>query len=171
MFYPESLGVLVGETPDRPHCSASQCWEVGAHLSHPQAPAQTLGLQAGFRSQVSTHPWESHSTPPSLPSLICMGTFPLKKKIFFFFFFSVQSLSRVLLFATPWTAAHQASLSIINSRSPAKPMSTESVMPSNHLILCCPLLLLPSVFPFNLFFFFLNKTQIHKGTRCKHISA
>ena len=60
---------------------------------------------------------------------------------------SVQSLSRVWLFATPWTAACQASLSINNSRSPPKPTSTESVMPSNHLILCCPLLLLPSIFP------------------------
>ena len=59
----------------------------------------------------------------------------------------VQSLSRVRLFATPWTAALQASLSIINSRSPPKPMSIVSVMPSNHLILCCPLLLLPSIFP------------------------
>ena len=48
---------------------------------------------------------------------------------------------------TPWTAAHQASLSITNSRSPPKPMSIESVMPSNHLILCRPLLLLPSIFP------------------------
>ena len=62
-------------------------------------------------------------------------------------FSSVQSLSRVLLFATPWTAAHHASLSITNSRSPPKPMSIESVMPSNHLILCRPLLLLPSIFP------------------------
>ena len=52
---------------------------------------------------------------------------------------SVQSLSRVQLFVTPWTAAHQASLSITNSRSPPKPMSIESVMPSNHLILCRPL--------------------------------
>ena len=60
---------------------------------------------------------------------------------------SVQSLSRVWLFASPWTAAHQASLSITNSRSPLKPMSIESVMPSNHLILCCPLLLLHSIFP------------------------
>ena len=48
---------------------------------------------------------------------------------------------------TPWTAAHQASLSITNSWSPPKLMSIESVMPSNHLILCCPLLLLPSIFP------------------------
>ena len=62
-------------------------------------------------------------------------------------FSSVQSLSRVRLFATPWTAACQASLSLTNSWSPAKPMSTESVMPSNHLILCHPLLLLPSIFP------------------------
>jgi len=59
----------------------------------------------------------------------------------------VQSLSRVQLFATPWTAAHQASLSITNSRSPPKPMSVESVMPSNHLLLCCPLLFFPSIFP------------------------
>ena len=62
-------------------------------------------------------------------------------------FSSVQSLSRVQLFATPWTAACQASLSITKSQSPPKPMSIELVMPSNHLILCCPLLLLPSIFP------------------------
>ena len=62
-------------------------------------------------------------------------------------FSSVQSLSCVQLFATPWTTARQASLSITNSRSPHKPMSIESVMPSNHLILCHPLLLLPSIFP------------------------
>ena len=60
---------------------------------------------------------------------------------------SVQSLSCVWLFATPWTAARQASLSITNSRSLLKLMAIESVMPSNHLILCCPLLLLPSIFP------------------------
>ena len=60
---------------------------------------------------------------------------------------SVQSLSCVLLFATPCTAARQASLSITNSRSPPKPMSIESVMPSNHLILSRSLLLLPSIFP------------------------
>ena len=60
---------------------------------------------------------------------------------------SVQSLSRVRLFATPWTAAHQASLSITNSWSLLKLMSIELVMPSNHLILCCPLLFLPSIFP------------------------
>ena len=60
---------------------------------------------------------------------------------------SVQSLSHVQLFVTPWTVAHQASLSITNSWSFPKLMSIELVMTSNHLILCHPLLLLPSVFP------------------------
>ena len=60
---------------------------------------------------------------------------------------SVQSLSRVWLFVTPWTAACQAYLSITNSRSSPKLVSIESVMPSNHLILCHPLLLLPSILP------------------------
>ena len=60
---------------------------------------------------------------------------------------SVQSLSRVRLFMTPWTAACQASLNITNSRSLLKLMSIELVMPSNHLILCHPPLLLPSIFP------------------------
>ena len=63
------------------------------------------------------------------------------------FISSVQLLSHVRLFATPWTVARQASLSITNSRSLLKLMSIESVMPSNHLILCRPLLLLPSIFP------------------------
>ena len=62
-------------------------------------------------------------------------------------FSSVQSLSRVWRFATPWTAARQASLSITNSQSLLKLMSIKLVMPSNHLILCHPLLLLPSIFP------------------------
>ena len=62
-------------------------------------------------------------------------------------FSSVQLLSPVQLFATPWTAAHQASLSIINSWTLLKLIFIESVMPSNHLIFCCPLLLLPSIFP------------------------
>ena len=61
-------------------------------------------------------------------------------------FSSVQSHSRVQSFVTPWTAAHQASLSITNSRNLLKLMSIESVMPSNHLILCYPLLFLPSIF-------------------------
>ena len=79
--------------------------------------------------------------------------------IFFFYFLcclliylihilsSVQSLSCIRVFVTPWTAARQASLSITDSWSLIKFMSIESVMPSNHLILCHPLLLLPSIFP------------------------
>ena len=67
-------------------------------------------------------------------------------------------ISRVQLFATPWTAARQASLSITNSRSPPKLMSTESVMPSNHLSLCHPLLL-PSIFPS--IRFFSNESALH----------
>ena len=70
-----------------------------------------------------------------------------QKSFLFLQFSSVQSLSRVQLSATPWTAAHQASLSITNSQSLPKLTSIESVMPSNDLILCCPLLLLPSILP------------------------
>ena len=77
--------------------------------------------------------WKSCILHPLLP---CAGQFS-----------SVQSLSCVQLFATPWTTAHKASLSITNSRSLLKLMSIESVMPSNHLILCHPLLLLLSIFP------------------------
>ena len=62
-------------------------------------------------------------------------------------FISVQSLHRVRLFATPWTTACQVFLSLTNSWSPPKPMSIESMMPSKHLILCCPLLLLPPILP------------------------
>ena len=72
---------------------------------------------------------------------------------------SFQSLRRVWLFAIPWTAARQASLSITNSWSSPKPMSIESVMPSNHLILCRPLLLLPSIFPS--FRVFSNESALH----------
>ena len=75
------------------------------------------------------------------------------------FFSSFQSLSHIWLFATPWTAAHQASLSITNSRSLRKLMSSESVMPSNHLILCHPLLLLPAIFPS--IRVFSNKSALH----------
>ena len=69
------------------------------------------------------------------------GSLEIKLPLFY------QSLSHVQLFATPWTAACQASLSFTITQSLVKPMSIESVMPSNHLILCHPFLLLPSVFP------------------------
>ena len=80
--------------------------------------------------------------------LCCQNTkvVPGKKKIFFQFS-SVQLLNHVWHFVTPWTAARQASLSITNFQSSLKLMSITLVMPSNHLILCCPLLLLPSIFP------------------------
>ena len=78
---------------------------------------------------------------------------------YIYFLSSVQLLSRFWLFATPWTAALQASLSITNSQSLPKFMSIESVIPSNHVILCCPLLLLPSIFP-NIRVF-LNESVLH----------
>ena len=78
----------------------------------------------GYPTPEDTHPTSSHSSSSS-----------------------IQSLSCVWLFETPWTAARQASLSITNSRSLPKFRPIESVMPSNRLILCCPLLLLPSIFP------------------------
>ena len=86
-----------------------------------------------------------------LTCLICfLGSTSKRINMVFFFdlfqFGSIQSLSHVQLFATPWTAACQASLSITNSQSFLKLMSFESEMPSNHLIFCCPLLLSPSVF-------------------------
>ena len=74
-------------------------------------------------------------------------------------YYSVQSLSRVQLFATPWTAAHQAFLSITNSLSLLKVMSITSMMPSNYFILCHPLLLLSSVFPSIRVFF--NESVLH----------
>ena len=84
---------------------------------------------------------------------------------------SVQSLSRVRLSGTPWTAVHHVCLYITNSRSLLKLMSIESVMPSSHLILCRPLLLLPSIFPsirvfsffFFFFFFFSYESALHIG--------
>ena len=72
--------------------------------------------------------------------------FPSRSYWSFTHFSSVQLLSCVRLFATPWTTARQASLSITNSQSPPKPISIESTMPSSHLILHCPLLFLPSIF-------------------------
>ena len=74
----------------------------------------------------------------------------------------VQSLSHVQLFGTPWTAAHQASLCITNSWSLLKPMFIKSVMPSNHIILCCPLLLLPSIFSTSISIFSNESVQVAK---------
>ena len=76
-----------------------------------------------------------------------MGIYLVQYQSFELQFSSFQSLSHVWLFVTPWTVAHQASLSITNSQSPPKPMSIQSMMLSNHLILCHPLLLLPPIPP------------------------
>ena len=99
-------------------------------------------------------PWLLHklsSVYDVLYPLACISKGHLSSRIRLFTSFtqfsSVQSLTRVRLFVTPSTAACQASLSITNSQSPPKPTSIESVMTSNHLILCHPLLLLPSIFP------------------------
>jgi len=88
-----------------------------------------ITIKINFKKVINKTVWYSHTKEDYL------ATVP------------VQSLSRVWLFATPWTAASQASLSITNSWSLPKPMSIELVMPSNHLILRCPLLLLPSILP------------------------
>ena len=82
---------------------------------------------------------------------------------------SVQSLSHVRLFATPWTATSQAPLSIINSWSLLKLMSIELVMPPNHLILCCPCLLLPLIFPS--FKVFSNESVFTSGGQNIGVSA
>ena len=95
----------------------------------------------------------------SLTDLCSSSNFILPSQLNEGVFSSVQSLCRVQLFATPWTAAHQASLSITNSWSLLKLMPIESVMPSNYLILCCPLLLLPSIFPS--IRVFPNKSALH----------
>ena len=86
---------------------------------------------------VAPHPWKSANLSVVISMMNLLTTY----------FSSFQSLTCVRLFMTPWTAACQASLSITNSQSSLKLMSIESVMPSNHLILWCPLLLLPSIFP------------------------
>ena len=84
-------------------------------------------------------------------------------------FSSVQSLSRVWLFLTCWTAVHQVSLSITNSRTLPKPMSIEPVMPSSHLILCRPLLLLSSIFPS--LRVFSNESALHISGQSTGVSA
>ena len=80
--------------------------------------------------------------------------------VFYYFLIVVQLLSLVQLLATPWTTVHQASLSFTISQSLFKLMSIESVMPFNHLILCCPLLLLLSVFP-RITVFFQRASSLH----------
>ena len=104
-------------------------------LQHARLPCPSLAPWVCSNSSPLSE-WCHPTTSPSVtPFSSCPRFFPA--------FSSVQSLSHVLLFATPWTAAHQASLSITNSQSLLKLMPIESVMPSSHLILCHPLLLPP----------------------------
>ena len=91
--------------------------------------------------------WDSKASTIDLKGNMNMKQKQLTEKLLCIVSCSVQSLSRVWLFETPWTAAHQASLSITNSQSSPKPMSIESVMPSSHLIFFHRLFLLPSIFP------------------------
>ena len=96
--------------------------------------------------QWQLHGWRSVLYCPLIPSLPATSSLAVSNSwVVLLFFF--QLLNHVLLFATSWTVAHQASRSFTISQSLLKLMSIESVMPSNHLILCYPLLLLPSIFP------------------------
>ena len=127
-----------------------ECWS-GMTFPSPGDPLSS-GMEPSLLCLLH---WQSDSFCPysdplsQLPSLvplpICQP--PLCSLCLYFCFVSVQSLSHIQLFAAPWTAACQASLSITNSQNLLKLMSIELVMPSNHLILCRPLLLLPSIFP------------------------
>ena len=121
-------------------CQAAEraCWvAVGAEVGSPTEEYNFLFLFIPFRLIFN---WRI------IALQYCVGFCHIPKWISHQFS-SVQSLSRVRLLVFPWTAAHQASLSIPNSRSPPKPMSIELVMPSNHFILCHSFLLLPSIFP------------------------
>ena len=113
-------------------------WTVGQ-----QAPLSMGILQARILERVAMPSSRGSSQPRDQTQISCIagGLFTI------WAISLVQSLSRVQLLVTPWTVAHQASLSIANSQSLLKLVSTESVMPSNHLILCHPLFLLPLIFP------------------------
>ena len=114
-------------------------WTAATRLLYPwNFPGKNTGL--GISSRYLPDP-EIKLMSPALAGEL-LTTRPPGKSLS-----SVQSLSHVRLFATPWIAACQASLSITNSRSPPKLMCIELVMPSSHLILCRPLLLLPSIPP------------------------
>ena len=107
---------------------------------HSEKEGATQGCNLGWNLDSTSSCWELWRINGITESFLFRGQGLVN-------FSSVQSLSCIWLFATPWTAAHQASLSITNSWSLPKFMFIDSVMPSNHLILCCPLLLLPSIFP------------------------
>ena len=147
-------------------------------LPHPwDSPSKNTGVGCHFLLQcmkvksenefTQSCPTPSHPMDCSLPGSsvheicqardVCKNFLSPVSRIFTILFSSVQSLSRVQLFAPPWIAARQASLSVTNSRSLPRLRSNESVMTSSHLILCHPLLLLPPIPPsirvFSFFFF------------------
>ena len=126
-------------------------------LFHPGAFTIPFALESCMASLTPLSVLQGHfsGSVPEVRQLCCSFLRPQ--------FSSVQSLSHVKLFATPWTTALQASLSITDSWSLLKVMSIESVMPSNHLILCRPLLLLPSIFPS--IRVFSNESVLHKGAK------
>ena len=119
------------------------------HIIFPQCAS--ISVSKSFYSKVNSHTAFKHTLMTASWLIICKIYWGLVLIIFIGDtiqpFSSDQSLSHVRLFATPWTAIRQNSLSITNSQSLPKPMSIESVMPSNYLILCHPLLLPPSIFP------------------------
>ena len=153
--------------PVRGNLTSSFHWLEAAVLWERRLPAVSRMLIRGQRKRLRHpgHPQEPspldwaliHGLPhpsglPCPPDLAC-GCFLLKSPLPFPLYHPwwntvvVQPLSHVLLFVTPWTAARQASLSFTVSRKLLKLMAIESMVPSNHLILCCPLLHLPSTFP------------------------
>ena len=111
-------------------------------LQHHSSKASILRCSAFFIVQLS-HPYMTTGKTTALTGWNFVGKV---MSLLFNMLSSVQLLSHVRLFVTPWTIAHQPSLSITNFWSLSKPMSIESVMPSNHLILCHPLLLMPAIF-------------------------
>ena len=122
-------------TPRTEACPAPLFMEFSRKEYWSRYPFPSPRGSSQFRDQTGSPASQADSLPPEPPGRSCS------------YISSVQALSRVQLFATPWTAAHQASLSITNSQGSLKLMSIKSVTPPNHLILCCPLLFLPSIFP------------------------
>ena len=138
------VGKNTSHSPNSVPWSTTLPWDVNQYTMHsfsfPIIYSKTTIIYLAFKNEVWTH--YGHLGMGGLRGFLVIFHVSSYSEIS-----SLQSLSCVRLFAIPWTAARQASLSITNSRSPPKPMSIESVMPSNHLILCRPLLLLPSIFP------------------------
>ena len=124
----------------KPEATAVTCRSSGQAAERPSAGSEAISRQGGqflgLHVRLSPPVSTSHSPWPVLGPAECAATVVF-----------VHSFSRVQLFVTPWTAARQASLSFTTYQSLLKLMSIELVMPSNHLILCRPLLLLPSIFP------------------------